>query len=144
MPTFLVRDLWDDWLNPAPLTVKGDSAASKRNRTSLLLALEGSSPAVASTIPTHVVDSKINNTSTVDPTRLGQHPLDRDDAQPTSGDDPTTVSTTRAPGRDGVPRLLRAVDLALHRQSSRQLAASSFWVLTSSRLQDTFSCHPLR
>ncbi|MCC4250177.1 MULTISPECIES: SOS response-associated peptidase family protein [Microbacterium] len=67
MPAFLERDLWDEWLSPAPLTVKGDAAASKSNRTNLLLALDASSAAIASTIRTHVVDSKVNNTRTVDP-----------------------------------------------------------------------------
>ena len=67
MPAFLELDLGDEWRSPAPLTVKGDAAASKSNRTNLLLALDASSAAIASTIRTHVVDSKVNNTRTVDP-----------------------------------------------------------------------------
>lgn len=67
MPAFLTRDLWDAWLDPQPLTVDGDTAASKQNRLQLLDELEASSSAVATTIRTHVVDRKVNNVRTADP-----------------------------------------------------------------------------
>ncbi|MFH8253019.1 SOS response-associated peptidase [Microbacterium sp. B2969] len=67
MPAFLTRDLWDAWLDPQPLTVDGDTATSKRNRLQLLDELEASSSAVATTIRTHVVDRKVNNARTADP-----------------------------------------------------------------------------
>lgn len=64
MPAFLTDDLRDRWLDPASLTVKGDTAASKANRQELLDLLEHSSAAVASTIRTHVVDRRVNNVRT--------------------------------------------------------------------------------
>lgn len=67
MPAFLTPDLWDDWLNPASLTVPGDAAASKANRFQLLDELDASSTAIASTIRTHPVDRRVNNSRTVDP-----------------------------------------------------------------------------
>lgn len=67
MPAFLTPDLWDDWLNPASLTVDGDPAASKANRLQLLDELTASSSAIASTIRTHLVDRRVNNSRTVDP-----------------------------------------------------------------------------
>lgn len=67
MPAFLSRDLWDDWLSPASLTVDGDSAASKSNRLELLDELDGSSSAIAETMRTHEVDRRVNNSRTADP-----------------------------------------------------------------------------
>ncbi|MAO80486.1 MAG: DUF159 family protein [Nocardioides sp.] len=66
MPAFLTRDLWDDWLNPASLTVDGDTLASKRNRAELLDELDASSSVIAATMRTHLVDRRLNNTRTVD------------------------------------------------------------------------------
>jgi putative SOS response-associated peptidase YedK len=66
MPAFLTRDLWDDWLNPASLTVDGDTVASKRNRAELLDELDASSSVIAATMRTHLVDRRLNNTRTVD------------------------------------------------------------------------------
>lgn len=66
MPAFLSRDLWDDWLNPASLTVHGDTAASKSNRLELLDELDASSSALAATMRTHEVDRRVNNSRTVD------------------------------------------------------------------------------
>lgn len=68
MPAFLTRDLWDAWLDPKPLTVEGNTAASKQNRLQLLDELETSSSTVAATMRTHVVDRKVNNARTADPT----------------------------------------------------------------------------
>lgn len=67
MPAFLSRDLWDDWLSPASLTVDGDSAASKSNRLELLDELDASSSAIAETMRTHEVDRRVNNSRTADP-----------------------------------------------------------------------------
>ncbi len=67
MPAFLTRDLWDDWLTPASLTVDGDTAASKSNRLELLDELDASSSAIAATMRTHEVDRRVNNSRTVDP-----------------------------------------------------------------------------
>ncbi|WP_448812132.1 SOS response-associated peptidase [Agromyces bauzanensis] len=66
MPAFLTPDLWDDWLNPASLTVEGDPVASKAARFSLLDELYASSSRVASTMRTHPVDRRVSNTRTVD------------------------------------------------------------------------------
>ena len=71
MPAFLVPDLWDQWLNPEPLTVEGDSAASKQNRLQLLDELDQSSSAVAATISTHVVDRRVNSVRSADPRDSG-------------------------------------------------------------------------
>lgn len=67
MPAFLTRDLWDAWLDPQPLTVDGDTAASKQNRLQLLDELEASSSTIAATMRTHVVDRKVNNVRTANP-----------------------------------------------------------------------------
>ncbi|WP_298867722.1 SOS response-associated peptidase family protein [uncultured Microbacterium sp.] len=67
MPAFLTRDLWDAWLDPQPLTVDGDNAASKQNRLQLRDELEASSSTIATTMRTHVVDRKVNNVRTVNP-----------------------------------------------------------------------------
>ena len=67
MPAFLTRDLWDEWLSPVPLTVDGDTAASKANRAELLGELEHASSAIASTMRTYEVDRRVNNSRTVDP-----------------------------------------------------------------------------
>lgn len=68
MPAFLERNLWDEWLNPQPLTVPDDTAASKQARLQLLDALDVSSTSIASTIRTYEVDRKVNNARTADPT----------------------------------------------------------------------------
>lgn len=64
MPAFLTPDLWDEWLNPASLTVAGDTAASKHNREQLLGELDHASLAIASTIQTYEVDRRVNNSRT--------------------------------------------------------------------------------
>lgn len=68
MPAFLERDMWDHWLNPAPLTVKGDVSASRANREQLVADLVATSDRVAATVREHIVDRKVNNSRTVDPT----------------------------------------------------------------------------
>lgn len=67
MPAFLTRDLWDEWLNPASLTVKGDVTASRTNREQLVGELTTASDVVAGTIREHVVDRRVSNSRTVDP-----------------------------------------------------------------------------
>lgn len=64
MPAFLTRDLWDEWLNPAPLRVDGDTAASKAKREHLLGELDNASQLTASTMRTHEVDRRVNNSRT--------------------------------------------------------------------------------
>jgi Uncharacterized conserved protein len=64
MPAFLTRDLWDEWLNPAPLTVDGDTAASRANREHLLGELDNASQLIASTMRTHEVDRRVSNSRT--------------------------------------------------------------------------------
>jgi putative SOS response-associated peptidase YedK len=61
MPAFLTPDLWDAWLSPASLTVKGNTVKSQGNRQELVDALEHSSTAIASTITTYEVDRRVNN-----------------------------------------------------------------------------------
>jgi len=68
MPAFLTRDMWDTWLDPVSLTIPGDTAASRANREQLVSALLASSDQVAGTIREYIVDRKVNNTRTVDPT----------------------------------------------------------------------------
>lgn len=60
MPAFLTPDSWDAWLTPEKLT--GDRKAET------LAMLEHTSSAVASTIREHIVDRKVSNSRTVDPT----------------------------------------------------------------------------
>lgn len=67
MPAFVDESLWDEWLSPEPLTIQGDPAASRRRREALLEQLDASSAAIASTIRTHLVDRRVNNSRTVDP-----------------------------------------------------------------------------
>lgn len=67
MPAFLTRDLWDEWLNPVSLTVKGDTGASRANREALLAELVSSSDIVAGTVREHIVDQRVNNSRTADP-----------------------------------------------------------------------------
>lgn len=64
MPASLTRDLWDEWLNPAPLTVTGDTAASKTNREHLLGELDHASLTIASTMLTYEVDRRVNDLRT--------------------------------------------------------------------------------
>jgi putative SOS response-associated peptidase YedK len=71
MPAFLTPDLWDRWLSPVTLTEAGDTAASKANRLQLLDELEHSSSAVASTMRTHIVDRRVNNSRTAAPNDAG-------------------------------------------------------------------------
>lgn len=71
MPAFLERDMWDEWLNPASLTVKGDASASRAHREHLLDELLTTSERVAGTIREHVVDSRVNNSRTVNPLDAG-------------------------------------------------------------------------
>lgn len=66
MPAFLEPGMWDEWLNPASLTVKGDVAASKAQCEALLQDLLSSSDKVASTIQGRVVDRAVNNSRTPD------------------------------------------------------------------------------
>lgn len=66
MPAFLERELWDEWLDPASLTVKGDTAESGRRRDHAVEQLLATSERIASTIKTHVVDRKVNNARTAD------------------------------------------------------------------------------
>lgn len=67
MPAFLTRNMWDEWLNPASLTVKGDTAASRKSREALLDDLIEASDDVASHIREYIVDRHVNNSRTVDP-----------------------------------------------------------------------------
>ncbi|AQY02378.1 SOS response-associated peptidase family protein [Microbacterium foliorum] len=60
MPAFLTPDTWDAWLTPEKLT--GD------RKTEMLAMLENTSSDVASTIREHIVDRKVSNSRTVDPT----------------------------------------------------------------------------
>jgi len=60
MPAFLHQDAIDEWLQPVKL--------DKAGRDQMLTMLEQSSEAVAGSIIEHVVDRKVNNTRTVDPT----------------------------------------------------------------------------
>lgn len=59
MPVFLDRDVWDEYLDPEKLDEEG-----KRRMVALL---DAESEKVASTIESHEVDRKVNNTRTVDP-----------------------------------------------------------------------------
>jgi len=59
MPVFLHRDVWDEYLDPEKLDEEG-----KRRMVALL---DAESEKVASTIESHEVDRKVNNTRTVDP-----------------------------------------------------------------------------
>ncbi|WP_102191348.1 SOS response-associated peptidase [Microbacterium aurantiacum] len=68
MPAFLTDELRDAWLDPHPLTVDGDVTASRSNRLQLLDELEASSSMIATTMRTHIVDRKVNNARTADPT----------------------------------------------------------------------------
>lgn len=67
MPAFLERSMWDEWLNPASLTVKGDVPASKATRAALVDDLLATSERVAATIREYIVDTRVNNSRTVDP-----------------------------------------------------------------------------
>ncbi|HWH25133.1 MAG TPA: SOS response-associated peptidase [Pseudolysinimonas sp.] len=60
MPAFLNPELWDEWLNPEPL-------ATDAEREHALSLLEVVSDQVASTITTHEVDRRVNNSRTLDP-----------------------------------------------------------------------------
>jgi len=60
MSAFLTPDTWDAWLTPEKLT--GDRKAET------LAMLEHTSSDVASTIREHIVDRKVSNSRTVDPT----------------------------------------------------------------------------
>lgn len=66
MPAFLTGDLFDRWLDPASLTVKGDTDASRVGRLALVDDLMHASDKIASTIREHVVDRRVSNTRTVD------------------------------------------------------------------------------
>lgn len=66
MPAFLTEDLYDQWLDPESLTIKGDVAASRAGRQQLVDALMHASDTIAATIREHVVDRRISNTRTVD------------------------------------------------------------------------------
>lgn len=68
MPAFLTPDVWDEWLNPAPLSIKGDAGASRANREHLVGELVAASDTIAATVREHIVDRKVNNSRTVDPT----------------------------------------------------------------------------
>jgi len=57
MPTFLVPDLWDDWLTPDKLD----------DKDAMLERLASSSEQVSATITTHRVDRKVNRTQKADP-----------------------------------------------------------------------------
>ena len=57
MPTFLLPDLWDDWLTPDKLD----------DKDAMLERLASSSEQVAATITTHRVDRKVNSTQKADP-----------------------------------------------------------------------------
>lgn len=59
MPAFLTPDTWDTWLSPEKLT--GD------RKTEALAMLEHTSSDVAATIREHIVDRKVSNSRTVDP-----------------------------------------------------------------------------
>lgn len=60
MPAFLTDDAMGQWLEPVTLDRDG--------RESMLATLDGSSAAVAASIRQHIVDRKVNNSRTVDPT----------------------------------------------------------------------------
>ncbi|MGX1932025.1 SOS response-associated peptidase [Microbacterium resistens] len=60
MPAFLTPDAMDAWLEPVKLDRGG--------RDEMLATLDASSAAVASSIRQYVVDRKVNNSRTVDPT----------------------------------------------------------------------------
>jgi len=60
MPAFLTPDAMDSWLSPVKLDRGG--------RDEMLTILDGASADIASTIREHVVDRKVNNSRTVDPT----------------------------------------------------------------------------
>ncbi|MBT2519102.1 hypothetical protein J7E29_16795 [Streptomyces sp. ISL-90] len=64
---------WDDWLNPASLTVDGDAAASKTNQFQLLDELDANSSAIALTIRTHASEQLEER----QPLRPGSHRTDR-------------------------------------------------------------------
>ena len=57
MPTFLLPELWDDWLSPDKLD----------DKDAMVEALTTSSEQVAATITTHRVDRKVNSTQKADP-----------------------------------------------------------------------------
>lgn len=81
MPAFVDDELLEAWLSPVPLTIAGDAAASRRRRAELLEQLDVSSAAIASTIRTHVVDRRVNNSRSVDrydSTILDPVPAERD------------------------------------------------------------------
>ncbi|MEO7348968.1 MAG: SOS response-associated peptidase, partial [Terrimesophilobacter sp.] len=61
MPVFLQSESWADWLNPAKA---GTSDATDSG--ALIMLMEESSLTVASTLHTHRVSRKLNNTRTVD------------------------------------------------------------------------------
>lgn len=67
MPAFLDDELLDRWLAPEPLTVPGDSDASRARRHEMLDLLDHSSTEIARTIRTYEVDRKVNSTRAVDP-----------------------------------------------------------------------------
>jgi len=60
MPAFLTPDAMDAWLEPVKL--------DKTGRDEMLTILDGASADVATSIREHVVDRKVNNSRTVDPT----------------------------------------------------------------------------
>ena len=60
MPAFLTPDAMDAWLEPVKL--------DKTGRDEILTILDGASADVAASIREHVVDRKVNNSRTVDPT----------------------------------------------------------------------------
>lgn len=60
MPAFLTPDAMDAWLEPVKL--------DKTGRDEMLTILDGASADVAASIREHVVDRKVNNSRTVDPT----------------------------------------------------------------------------
>lgn len=63
MPAFLTDDAMGQWLEPVKLDRDG-----RDGRESMLATLDGSSAAVAASIRQHIVDRKVNNSRTVDPT----------------------------------------------------------------------------
>ena len=66
MPAFLEPGVYDRWLDAEKLDDEGA-------RTEMLAMLDSVSTSVASTITTHEVDRRVNNSRTVDPQDAGAH-----------------------------------------------------------------------
>lgn len=66
MPAFLTSDTWDAWLTPEKLT--GHRKAEMLAMLAMLAMLEYTSSDTASMIREHIVDRKVSNSRTVDPT----------------------------------------------------------------------------